>query len=295
MSDDLKDHLNRYFRCNLKIRSEQTRAIYRYTLANLHDSLGHNPTLDDLTDDNCAAMMNYLLQAGKAERTVNERRARLHAFWSWLAKRSIVKTFPTTPRLEVPIRTPIAWTKAELIELLKACGAQEGTIGTIPAKHWWASLHLVMWDTSERISALIATRWEHLQGEWLHLPAEVRKGKRSDACYKLRPETLRLLEKIRSDRPYIWPWPYVPMYLWVKYRILRKQAGLPSDRLSSFHRMRKSVASHLEAAGGNATEALGHASRSVTVRSYLDPRITEKPQPMDKLFRIEEDGGPNLA
>lgn len=41
-----------------------------------------------------------------------------------------------------------------------------------------------------------------------------------------------------------------------------------------------------EAAGGNATELLGHSSRKVTRQSYLDPRITGPPAAVDLLFRL---------
>jgi hypothetical protein len=37
--------------------------------------------------------------------------------------------------------------------------------------------------------------------------------------------------------------------------------------------MRRSFASHLHAAGGDATKALHHSTRSVTINHYIDPRI----------------------
>lgn len=63
--------------------------------------------------------------------------------------------------------------------------------------------------------------------------------------------------------------------------------GLPDNRLYKFHAIRKSVASHYEAAGGNATELLGHTSRKIT-RAYLDPRIVRKKSAIDVLFRPGE-------
>jgi hypothetical protein len=48
--------------------------------------------------------------------------------------------------------------------------------------------------------------------------------------------------------------------------------------------MRKSSASHYEAAlPGAATEMLGHSSRKIT-KAYLDPRLTAAAQPADVLF-----------
>jgi hypothetical protein len=40
------------------------------------------------------------------------------------------------------------------------------------------------------------------------------------------------------------------------------------------------------AAGGNATDLLGHANRETTKR-YLDPRIVKQKQPSELLFRLE--------
>jgi integrase len=53
-----------------------------------------------------------------------------------------------------------------------------------------------------------------------------------------------------------------------------------------FHRLRKSVSSHLEAAGINSTSAMGHSSREVTERSYIDRRIAKTVSPADVLFRL---------
>jgi integrase len=287
MDRTLEDVLQTYFRANLRIRSEQTRKIYRLTIANLQAALGHKPTLADLSDDNCTAMIHVLLDQKKAIRTINERRARLHALWTWLAKRGIVQKWPTTPQLQAPKRIPVAWTAEELNRLLAASLDEPGRIGDVPACRWWFSLHLALWDTGERIGALLNSQWDGLSGQWLRIQAEGRKGQHSDAIYKLSLRTVEEIEKLRGPRAHIWHWPYCPVYLWPKYKRLRLRAGLPTDRYSSFHRMRRSVATHLEAAGGNATEALGHSSRSITQRSYLDPRLLNRPQPSDLLFELQ--------
>jgi hypothetical protein len=60
---------------------------------------------------------------------------------------------------------------------------------------------------------------------------------------------------------------------------------LPTDRSCKPQKMRRSHASHLKAAGGDATASLMHESDSTTRKSYLDPSITDSP-PAAKLFRI---------
>jgi hypothetical protein len=84
--------------------------------------------------------------------------------------------------------------------------------------------------------------------------------------------------------------------LWPAYTEILKRAGLPHDRKSKFHRMRRTVASFFEAAGANATALLGHSARSVT-EGYLDPRLVRTPQPSELLPRPtggagqEQEGG----
>ena len=85
------------------------------------------------------------------------------------------------------------------------------------------------------------------------------------------------------DQP-IFPWPFCPTHIYYHYKRILRRAGLPTDRDCHFHRIRKSVASWYEAAGGNVTELLDHSARRVT-RAYLDPRIVTHQQAADVLFR----------
>lgn len=154
------------------------------------------------------------------------------------------------------------------------------------AKHWWKAFHLVAWDTGERISAIMALKWVWLDGCWLSVPAEVRKGKRADITFKLGTDTLEALEAIRAPkRQTIFEWELAPAYIYQKYTKILQLAGLPFDCKSKFHRMRKSVASHFFAAGGDAQRQLGHADPRTTSK-YLDPRIVKRDEPCDVLPRI---------
>jgi len=275
---------NLYFRLNHRIRSDKTRRHYRFALNDLARVVGHPPTDSDLTDDNITSVMMDLLARGRCERTANERRDRLNALWTWLAKRGIATNFPTTLRMVEPERIPIGWQRDELPLLFAAFEQETIVIDGVPAKAWWKSLHFALWNSSERIGALVQCEWRHWSAPWLIVPAELRKGKRTDRAYKLSAEAIESIESIRQPkRKLIWPWPYNYYYLWTRYRIIRERAGLPTDRYSSFHRMRKSVASHFEALGGNAMELLGHSSRRQTLR-YLDPRIVGERQASELLF-----------
>ena len=278
---------NSYFKFNQRIRDEKTAPSVPLRAKDFAASIGSQPTIDDLTDDNVAGLIVYLQEKQLAAKTINERRGRINALWTWLAKRGQINRWPTTPRIPEPERTPVAWLREELPRLFKAFERERVMIEGICSPLWWKSLHYVFWDTGERISALVQCEWSHFDGGWLVIPAELRKAKRKDRAYPLASDTIELLKQMRLPaRKAIWPWPYSPDYLWTRYKIIRGRAGLPTDRRSSFHRMRRSVASHFEAAGGDATELLDHTSRQVT-RSYLDPRIVRPPQAIDLLFRPE--------
>lgn len=78
---------------------------------------------------------------------------------------------------------------------------------------------------------------------------------------------------------------FCPATIYNRYRKILEEAGLPTDRNHKFHCLRRSVASYFEAVGGDATKLLGHSTRRVTEKSYLDPTITETKHASDLLFR----------
>jgi integrase len=277
--------LEHYFPLNPTIQHAHTRCQYKFAIDNLSSAIGRQATLADLTDDNINRMMRYLLDQGLAPRTINERRGRINCLWSWLSKRGWAKGYPTTQRIPEPQRTPQAWTQQQLTKLFHTISTLPGRVGGVPANHWWTALLLTCWDSGERIGALLNIGWDQvdLESRWLVIPAEMRKGKRRDMAYRLAPDTVEALSRL-PRKGKVFEWPYSPGYIWQKYEAILKSAGLPHDRRSKFHRVRRSFASHLKAAGGDPQSAMGHSSWSVTV-AYLDPRIATPEQPVDRLFR----------
>lgn len=66
-----------------------------------------------------------------------------------------------------------------------------------------------------------------------------------------------------------------------------QQRRLPHDRRCKPQRIRRTFASFIESAGGDATEALGHSCRRVTLESYIDPTVVRKPPPNRLLPPLE--------
>lgn len=278
---------------NQTLRSARpnTRRNYEINLRHFDRFCGRPATIDDLTDDQVTDCMWWLFDDGsRAARTANKFRDVILATWRLLHRKGLVDRWPDVPPLPEPDRAPVAWTRQQLKRLWDACESQQGMIHNIPARHWWHCLHAVLWDSAERITAVTLLEWADVDLETGHAKcrAENRKGGRADRVYRLHPDTVTALSGIqRSRNTLVFPWPYCRTYLWPRYGKLLAEAELPSDRWHKFHCLRKSVASWFEAAGGNATELLGHSSRRIT-RRYLDPRVISPQQATDLLFRPGE-------
>jgi integrase len=276
----------------LRGRSPRTKALYESTIRTFSRHLGRLATLDDLTDDTATRFLSALCDDGYSPYTINKERDNLLAMWRFACRKGLVRLWPDVPPEIEPERVPQAWTEAEMTRLFIAIDRLKGWVAGVSAAAWWRALHLVAWDSGERISALMDVQWEtvDLPGGWLLVPAAVRKGGKTDRLYKLADDTVAALYAIRfPPRDELFPWPFNRTYLWQKYEPILKAAGLPVNRHSKFHRIRRSVASHFEAAGGDATKLLGHSTRKVT-KAYLDPRIVPEKQACDLLFRPWEKG-----
>lgn len=275
----------------LRSRSPRTKVLYQSTIRTFGKFLQREPLLSDLTDETASRFLGWYRSLGRSPYSVNKERDNLLAMWRFAARKRLVEQFPDVkPDLE-PVRIPQAWSKSEINRLFRACRKAEGWIAGVPASGWWLALHHVAWDSGERVTALISLTWANvdLEGGWVTMPAETRKGGHEDRQYKISPDCIAALRAIELPlRTMVFPWPYAPTYLWLRYKEILELANLPTDRKSMFHRLRKSVASHYEAAGGDATALLGHSTRKVTA-AYLDPRIVVQPQAMDRLFRVDKD------
>lgn len=275
-----------YVPLRLRSRSKNTIRLYKYSLGAFDRFLGRAATLDDLNDDTVGMYLSSIVEKGLSAWSVAKERSQLVALWTFAAKRGLVAKFPDVPPERTPKRAPVAWTTEEVHAILEAATKLEGDYHGVPRSRWWIALHRVLWDTGERIGATLRLEWEHVHHEWLTVPAELRKGRREDKVFRLSRDCLDALDRIRfPSRKRIFPWPFSPTLLYKHYQRLLEAAKLPSGRASKFHRLRRTVASYYHAAGGNATELLGHSDPRVTMR-YLDPRLVAGEQPSDLLPRI---------
>jgi integrase len=277
--------LHEYLPCNPSVRAAGTKFQHHQSVKKFSLYLGHPATLDDLTDDNMVGFMQSAIDAGLSIHTANGQMAKVRALWTWLAKRRRVEKFPTVKKLKTPERVPDAWRVDDIQALIDACAKMRGEVDGIPSPLWWRTLYLVAFDSGERTGALLAMEWQHIDLEVgsIVLPAEIRKGGNKAAYYQLRPATIAELRRLRAavlkvdrDRAEVFKFSKDHNVFYNRQRQLLRLAGIPYVKgRSGLQKVRRTFASYIEKAGGDATAALMHSSRATTLQSYIDPRVVE--------------------
>jgi integrase len=253
----------------LRWASPGTRRKFARVVREFSRFLGRMATTSDLEPD---LVLDWLQSIDRSPHTVNEQRAKLVALWQYAARAGIVAKFPDVPKLRTPRRLPVAFGVPEFARLLAAAREQSLPVCGVPGELWWPALLLLGWATGERFRALTGFRWadyDPASGR-LVARAETRKGQDADRLYLLPPWARQAIEAL----PRAWPeiLHHSTSY-WLRWNDLLKRAGLPADRWHKTHALRRSHASHLAAAGLDASAALGHSSPLVTRQHYLDPTI----------------------
>lgn len=279
-----------YLPQKLRITGEKTRETYRLVVRQIQETIGRTPRVRDLTNEVICLMLRRLADSGLSLHTVQQRRNYVVALANWCSRRGIIGWWVSVERIRTPEVVPRAWTMDELRQLFKACCDFPGKYCGVPASAWWLAFHAVCWDTAERTGAVLAILdgWVCLETGILSIPAEVRKGGQQAATYQLKPHTVELLRplvaaaKARPDGKVFATGQTVHTF-YIHYGQLLKSAGLPTTRKFKPQRIRRTFATFLEIAGGDATEALKHSCRRVTRESYLDPTM-HKASPPNRLL-----------
>lgn len=266
--------------------SQTTISHYETAIRILERLVKREPIVSDLTEENVIGVMRLTMRAGRVPQTANAYRAKLVALWNFACRRGLLKEWPDLKKLNEPRKIPFVWMPGQMELIFAAVKRQTWCIGDVPAPDWFTAFLLTMWDTTERLGALLQVRPCDLQGNWLVIPAEFRKWKREDKAHRLGSDTMDALQRIIAPgRPRIFPWPYSLSTLFARYRAILKEAGLATSRKAMFHAVRRTVASYYQQAGGDASQLLGHADPRTTRESYLSPLIVQVAQVSDLLPR----------
>jgi len=287
---DLHQLWREYQNHNLRIRAPRTRENYERAIRRLAVIVGSNPPqLEHLQDQHLAALVRELLAEGKSAATANNYSKCIKALWNYANLRGYTSTRPSIAKLIEPEPEVSTWNKRELAALFRTCSIQPGYIGPVLARDWWLTLHMIAWDTAERTGALLEIRqdWIDRDESLLRIPAEHRKGGTKRAGYRLRPCTMSQIDQIwHPERERLFEGLELRSFHRA-YNAVLALAGLPVGRRNGLQRIRRTVATLLERAGGDATEFLQHSDRRVTRRSYLDDARREVPGPVELLPPVE--------
>lgn len=258
------------------LRALKPTAIYQFrlTLDRWADNLGHAPTLEDLRPLPVQAFIAHR-RAQVSTATARKDRTHIVALWGYAAKRRLVEEFPTIPPLRAPARIPRAYKVDDVSKLLRTALDHPGAIHGLPASIYFASMLRLAWETAERIGAIRQLRWREvdLDERAVVFLAESRKGATRDIRRVISEPLAGWLRQIRrKDADLVFPWDRHPTSLWYE---LKKIAAVAGVTARGFHGLRKSAASYVTAAGGDATRLLDHSNPTITRDHYLDESIAK--------------------
>jgi integrase len=290
----------------LKNLCDRTIAMYEATLDRFRDYLGHEPTVDDLDDLTAAKFLRWR-QTTQHSRfkmispaSLAKDSAHLRSLWTWLAKKRWKKSngelleFPDYARPRVPKPRPVAYTADELSALVRAARHRKGTVAGKPAAWYWLTKLQAMFQTGERIGAVLALRWREVDLERCTLTflAATRKGRQETITRAITPELARLMATQKGPPDaLVWPWLEDRKILscYSSLKVLCRTAGVPYH---PFHSIRKATASYLKKAGKSAKKQLGHSSEEMAETHYYDERITGVESALDFLPPLDLGGPP---
>jgi integrase len=281
---------------------DRTVLMYLATLARFRDFLGREPVVDDLDDLTVSKFIRWrrVTQHSRwklvSPASLAKDSAHIRTLWNWLAKKRSKRSdgelieFPDYARPKVPKPVPKAYKAEELAKLVEAARHRKGEICGKPAAWYWTTKLQAMFQTGERIGAVMEIRWSQvdLEQRTLTFLAATRKGHRETITRPITPDLAKMLA-VQKGPPEarVWPWldDREPLSAYNSLRVLCRVAGVP---YKPFHAIRKSTASYLKRAGISAKKQLGHSSEEMAETHYYDEEITGRESNLDYLPDIDK-------
>jgi len=271
-------------------RSKNTIICYRSTINLFNQFCASVVLLDQLTDDLVERFLCWMRDIGYAKDSRKRARGELLAIWRYAWRKRKVESLPRdVEEIRCDKTQPEAWSVQEVSRLLEVAAVVEGTVCGIPARLYWPSVILTIYDTGLRIAALMNLRVADVDFEngWVKAKARTQKQK-ADQSLPICAVTANLLSATAPEkRELLFPWPFASKQPFnERLRLLLQRAGLPSTRKDLAHRLRRTNATYICDASDEfaAMRQLGHSSISVT-RRYIDTRKLSAPRIVDSMQR----------
>ncbi len=284
---------SKYRPLRLRGRSQNTIRLYGCTLRSFSKWLRTEARLSDLTDLTVSGFLEQRC-VECSPYTAEKERTQLLCLWRFACDLRLIDDRPMVPQAPLPDVVPKAWSIEEMQSLYRAARYTREPVGDVPGRIFWPALISVLWETAERIGAVMETEKTDFDGKYLLCRAEVRKGGKTARFYKLTEPTIELIMAI-DGRDKIFPWPYSKNSMFRKFGDVVARAGLGvgwgknGARGLKFHQIRRSAASHYAASGGDPVHLLDHSSPRITKKWYLDRRLVDSHmRPSEVLPALEE-------
>ncbi len=271
----------------------------RWTIGSFAKFLGRAPIVGDLCDETVSKYLNWLLKVqNRSAATANDRRRDLVSLWNFAVRCRLLLRGPDVDKVRETREIPKAWTIQEFETLLQSARnykTRSQNALRYPAGQWFECLFLVAYDTGLRLNALLSIRladWKPDRRE-VTCDAEFQKT-RVAQTFQVSEQTASAIQGMlaagaeRPEKPeFLFDWPMRRDSIHPHMRKILKAAGLYGEAGDdTFHRIRKTSATHLTAALGieAASRQLGHSSIEMT-RRYVDVRQTGHHNAADHLPR----------
>lgn len=241
--------------------------------------------------------LKSLGDAGRSPTTVNSHRGSLVTLWTAAARKHLAPPVPDhedLPKRRVPTNCPNSWRPEELVRLLDVCNAIPGRMRNCPAlsrRDFWLSLILFLYESGARIGAAMAVTPADVDVEQCLVTLKSITAKtKTEQPIRVSATTLAAIQAILDpQRPKIWPCGKYRHGLYDRLKELLNAAGLPTDRLSKFHRIRRTNATQTALHGSldMAQRQLGHTSLKMTMK-YIELRVLRPVQAVDVVFALPD-------
>ncbi len=239
---------------------------------------GHAVRLDELDERSLSLFLAHYAASGVSPSTVRAKRVQLLSLWRAASDEGFCDL--PTKRIrpaKVPWKAPVAWTMAEVVQLLSACD-------TLPRLHscglrrseWFSLAIRVGWD--------LGLRWAdqvyRLRCDMIGVNGVVAFTQHKTGRLVIGRLSESTLEALRSSLAYIprdlaTPWHGSHETFNAQMRTLVRKSGI---RIGTWKWLRRSGATDVELQqAGAATRHLGHApGSSIAARHYIDPAILHR-------------------
>ncbi len=138
---------------------------------------------------------------------------------------------------------------------------------------WWRALIVIAWTTAARRRTLFELEWEDFRPaeKCLNVPGERLKSGRPQV-FPLTDLAVEHLERIRTDRRLVFPWPMNIRQFHIYWNRLLWEAGIPKAEAFGLHALRRTALTRLAHHSLAAAQLLGgHRNVDITVTHYIDP------------------------